>query len=401
MAFLRKNRDGHIIKVEGNPLHPVNGGSLCARGQASLHGLYNPDRFPGPVKRDASGKFEPIPRDRAEEILLRAAGEILKSGKPERIVFMTGIETGTLKGLIDRWVSEMGSPEGHIIFEPFAYESLKTANRTVFGKSAIPLYEIDRADFIVSFNAGFLETWLSNVEYARRFASYRAFRDGRKNPFVYVGPRLSMTAANSDLWVSVPPGREYLIAVGMLRVILDEHLAPALTGDQGNVLAQAVERWPIEKVAVSTGVDARTIRSLAQQFARAKAPLALAEGLPTSAANATETAIAANLLCTVVAGTRNTMDFSRASSYGLTAEAGAVKDLAERMKRGEVDLLLLRDVNPVFSLPFSEDFLKGMERVPLVVSFSSATDETTALAHLVLPTDTPLESWEIMRRGTM
>ncbi|MDY0041394.1 MAG: twin-arginine translocation signal domain-containing protein, partial [Desulforhabdus sp.] len=44
-GLLAKNRDGRIIKVEGNPLHPVNLGALCPRGQASLHGLYNPDRF--------------------------------------------------------------------------------------------------------------------------------------------------------------------------------------------------------------------------------------------------------------------------------------------------------------------------------------------------------------------
>lgn len=48
-GLLAKNRDGRIIKVEGNPLHPVNAGKLCPRGQASLHGLYNPDRFPGPA----------------------------------------------------------------------------------------------------------------------------------------------------------------------------------------------------------------------------------------------------------------------------------------------------------------------------------------------------------------
>ena len=38
-----KVREGRPIKVEGNPDHPVNAGRLCARGQASLQGLYNPD----------------------------------------------------------------------------------------------------------------------------------------------------------------------------------------------------------------------------------------------------------------------------------------------------------------------------------------------------------------------
>ena len=54
-GMLVKNRDGHIIKVEGNPGQPVNTGRLCPRGQASVQGLYNPDRYRGPMSRNGSG----------------------------------------------------------------------------------------------------------------------------------------------------------------------------------------------------------------------------------------------------------------------------------------------------------------------------------------------------------
>jgi hypothetical protein len=39
------HRDGRVTKAEGNPAHPVNRGGLCARGQSSLQGLYDPDRL--------------------------------------------------------------------------------------------------------------------------------------------------------------------------------------------------------------------------------------------------------------------------------------------------------------------------------------------------------------------
>ena len=42
---------GRALKVEGNANNPVNLGKTCARGQATLHGLYNPDRVTGPLKR--------------------------------------------------------------------------------------------------------------------------------------------------------------------------------------------------------------------------------------------------------------------------------------------------------------------------------------------------------------
>src|SRR3989304_2436020 len=38
--------NGRARKIEGNPLHPLNRGQLCARGQAGLQVLYNPDRRP-------------------------------------------------------------------------------------------------------------------------------------------------------------------------------------------------------------------------------------------------------------------------------------------------------------------------------------------------------------------
>src|SRR5438105_6473418 len=56
-------REGRAKKVEGNPRHPVNRGKLCARGQASLQGLYNPDRITGPLRRNGTrgnGRFDPV-----------------------------------------------------------------------------------------------------------------------------------------------------------------------------------------------------------------------------------------------------------------------------------------------------------------------------------------------------
>src|ERR671938_1272155 len=50
-GIIAETRDGRTIKLEGNPDHPVNRGAICARGQAALQGMYNPDRFRGPMVR--------------------------------------------------------------------------------------------------------------------------------------------------------------------------------------------------------------------------------------------------------------------------------------------------------------------------------------------------------------
>src|SRR5512136_2119333 len=112
-GLLAKNRDGHIIKVEGNPLHPVNQGKLCARGQASVQGLYNPDRIKGPLKKNSQGEWEGVSWEDGENIMTEQILQSTSRGKEGRIVFLTELTTGTLRDLIVLWLSQMGS-QGHV-----------------------------------------------------------------------------------------------------------------------------------------------------------------------------------------------------------------------------------------------------------------------------------------------
>jgi anaerobic selenocysteine-containing dehydrogenase/Fe-S-cluster-containing dehydrogenase component len=392
-GLLAKNRDGRIIKVEGNPLHPTNNGKLCARGQASLHGLYNPDRYKEPLRRNAQGDFGPISWEQGQEVLVNHLREIVAKDRGDRIVFMSDLMTGTLRDLVGQWLAELGQSEGAVLYEPFAYEPLRKANQLVFGVNGIPSYRMDRADFLVSFGAGFLETWLSNVEYTRQFAAFHELRNSSKHPFVFVGPRLSMTAANADVWIKVAPGDEYLVALGMLCVILEEDLVPRGSADRRELLAGLVKHWTLGRIVTHTGVAEEQLRAVARQFATAKKPLALAEGMAQTVPNATATAVAANLLCALQPGTQETIDFGSLSAYTEVTRAAGLRDLTERMRRGDIDLFLICNANPLFSLPPAWDFLQSLEAVPMVVSFSSAVDETSSKAHLILPTHTPLESW--------
>jgi anaerobic selenocysteine-containing dehydrogenase/Fe-S-cluster-containing dehydrogenase component len=390
-GLLAKNRDGRVIKLEGNPGHPINKGGLCPRGQASLQGVYNPDRFHGPMARIGPGRFRPISWNNAEARLVELVRHQVERGAAERMAFITDLVTGTLKDLINRWLSEMGAP-APLMHEALAYEPLRSANEIVFGQDGIPSYRIDQADFLIAFGSGFLETWLSNVKYAHQFAAFHTPRRGRKNFFAFVGPRNSLTAANADHWVSVEPGREYLVALGLLRTILDEDICPVLQAGQKAVLHQALSRFPVSEIARKTGIPEKTMRNLGRRFARAERPLALAEGLPHSP-NATATAVAANLLCTLISGTAETIDFGRRSALSRVARPTELRELADRMRMGEIELLLIHEANPVFAFPEAWNFPESLERVPAVVSFSSCVDETSQHAHLVLPAHTPLESW--------
>src|ERR687888_241073 len=71
-GVIARNREGRVVKLEGNPDHPVNRGALCARGQAALQGAYHPDRFAGPRLREGSA-VAPIGWDDALKIVAEKA----------------------------------------------------------------------------------------------------------------------------------------------------------------------------------------------------------------------------------------------------------------------------------------------------------------------------------------
>ena len=79
-GVLAKNREGRVIKLEGNPAHPINAGKLCMRGQAALQGVYNPDRITTPLLREKD-RWMPLGFAEAESLLReKAADDIVVCG---------------------------------------------------------------------------------------------------------------------------------------------------------------------------------------------------------------------------------------------------------------------------------------------------------------------------------
>src|SRR6266478_3901338 len=207
-GLVAKNRDGRVIKLEGNPDHPVNAGALCIRGQAQLQGLYHPDRFRGAQSGGQAAAWEDVEKQAGDKM-----GALAKGRQGSRIALVSGLETGSLGRLMDEWTRALGA-RPRIAYEPLGYEALRAANRAAFGRDAIPHYAIEEAGYLLSFGADFLETWINPVAYAGAFARMHALGRGRAGTFVHVEPRQSMTAANADEWLRNAPGTEGVLALG-------------------------------------------------------------------------------------------------------------------------------------------------------------------------------------------
>lgn len=383
-GMIARVRDGRVLKVDGNPDHPVNRGALCLRGQAAPQGLYNPDRFPGPMARDEHGRLQAITLQRNEgdddtahgarlwEDASRRLQKALASARGRRVVWIGGLETGAMDELIGRFLAAVAPGAARLTFETFAYEPLRTAAARVLGAPVVPQFRIAEARTLISFGADFLETWVSNVEYQRDFAAWRtARREGRDaRRFVFFGPRLSLTAANADEWVPIRPGTEGLAARAM---------AAAVSGGDFTALAE------------QAGVNPDVFRRLAEEFRRgASLALPVGEGSHTEDATAANEAIlrmnqaAGNVGRTVIPGEPHAL-----SAVSSNAE---VMDALQDMAANPPALVFIHHANPFYSLP-PEVVENAFKNVGEVVSFSSFPDETTAHASLVLPDHTFLESW--------
>jgi molybdopterin-containing oxidoreductase family iron-sulfur binding subunit len=380
-----KTREGRPIKLEGNPDHPVNRGALCARGQVGIGRTYHPDRFAKPMKRGADGQLVAIEWDEAIALL---AAELKKSGNR---TWMLGGQTGpTASAALDGWIAAVGAG-GRVVYEPFAPEALLGATKTLFGVATEPVFDLSSADLVIDFGSDFLETGLSPTEHARQLAASRdvAVDADRKARFVYVGPRLSMTASNADEWLAAKPGTEGLLALALASVALG---SGGGTEAARTALGPVLARFDAASVAQQTGVPADTITRLGKALAQAKAPVALPPGAALASRRATATCGAVLLLDWALGAVGNAVkcpadDGRRRPSY---RETLALVDL---MKTGKVGVLLVHGANPVHSMPPAAGFADALGEVPFVVSFASTPDETSAHAHLILPDHTPLESW--------
>jgi molybdopterin-containing oxidoreductase family iron-sulfur binding subunit len=380
-GVLAENNNGRVTKLEGNPDHPVNEGALCIRGQAALQGAYHPDRIAGPR---LNGK--PVSWDDARTALSDKLAAARSAGKGSGIALVSQLENGSLAALMDTFAKALGA-RPRVAFEPFAYEAIRAANRQAFGRDAIPYYAFEDAHVVLSFGADFIETWLSTVEYSRNFSRMHALKHGRAGTFIQVEPRQSLTAANADLWVQNTPGTEGLLALAILKAMPADNLADTSFAD-------AVRGIDLEAAAKETGVSVETITAIAHTFASAKPGLAVGGGVAMTGPNATQTQVAINLLNAAAGNVGKTVRFGADSVFGMASPYKDVAALSEAMTAGEIEVLLLAGgVNPAFTLPGGLKVADAIRKVPFVVSFASLPDETTALAHLVLPDTHWLETW--------
>ncbi len=380
-----KTREGRAIKLEGNPVHPINAGRICSHGQSALQGLYNPGRVQAPMARQADGSFKAITWDEAIALL---AGKL--QGAAGKIAVISGAGRGSFTDLLAAWTAAQG---GRLVrYQPFGFEPVRAASQRVFGVNEVPAYDFAAAKYIVSFGADFLEQWISPVEHQRGFAESHGFSNGEMAKHVWFAPRMSLTGLNADEWHAPRPGSEAAIALAMANVLLNERTGnPA----DANGLRNALSAWTPEKAQEASGVGAEIIRRVARELAGAQPSLVVAGGAGNQHRGAAELCAAVNILNYIAGNVGRTVRFGADQDTG--DGYAAMVALVDAIGRGEAQVAIVHDANPAYSLPKAAGFDAKFAKAAFKVSTSLYLDETAALCDLLLPNHHPLERWDDLR----
>ena len=391
-GILAKNREGRVVKLEGNPFHPINRGRLCMRGHAALQDIYNPDRLKTPLLRE-NNSWRPISFSKAESILRTRTREAAGKG-PDRVGLMTETVGDSMMSLFKAVMQNFQSSEP-LVYEPFAYESLKTANEKIFGIDGLVSYHMEKADVLLSFGADFLETWLSPVEYARKFKAMHAQQNGRKNLFFHVSPFQSLTGANADHWLACRPGSESVVALGLVRQALDIGKGRDLPRSYHEFMNKLTAPYTQDEVLQRSGISLDHYEKLIIQLVESRRPLVLGTNTGASGLNGVQTNLAVNLLNLLLDPQLRLIDFNNRHRVETAARRSEVLNFLVNPGLNDTDLLMLNNVNPVFSMAPDSGAREALARdKTFVVSFGNFLNETSEMADLIFPVRMPLETWD-------
>jgi anaerobic selenocysteine-containing dehydrogenase len=437
--------DARAVKIEGRTDYPVNPGGICPLGAGGLQLLYNEDlRFTGPMKRvgpKGSGQFVEIPWPEALRELANRLNGLRRAGKPETVMAVDGnAQRSTMSLMIRRLLEALGSP--NYVRIPCAEDTYAMANRLMMGRDSSMAYDLENADFILSFGCGLVDGWGAPGRMLHAWGSWHNDPSKKKVSIVQVEPRASNTASKADKWLAALPGTEGALALGLAHVMVKEGLfnvsfvpdhtfgfadwTSADGKEHRGFKSLVLEKYPPEIVAKITGLNSGDIVSLARDFARAKAPVALCgkgkgylngsllEFMAVQALNALvgninqpggvlvhpplplspwpeveKDAIAREGLMKARLDQAGSRRFPFAQSL-----INSLPEVIVEKSLSPVDTLLVFSANPAYCLPDGGAFHHALEKIPYVVSFSPYRDETALKADLILPDHSYLEKTE-------
>ena len=372
LGVLVESHMNRPTKVEGNPEHPASLGATDALAQASVLGLYDPDRSHSVVRAGQISTWDAFLTD----LTTRAGGFEANGGRGLALLFEE-TSSPTLHAQLAR-LRERYPELGVFHWSPLHRDQARAGALLAFGRDVVTRYSFDQARVVLSLDADFLgsgEPGCAGVRHARDFATSRR---GRAD-----------AAVMNRLYVAES-------SVGLTGAMADHRLALAPSRVEVFARLLAVELGLRSPSPVTQAAPERE-RAFARAVAR---DLSAHAGSGLVLAGACQSAVVHALAHRINAALKNvgaTVEYAAPAHPWQDGALESVAALVRSIRAGEVDALVLVGGNPVYDAPADLDFREALREVAYRVHLASHVDETSSLCHWHLPQAHALESWSDAR----
>ncbi|WP_226002580.1 molybdopterin-dependent oxidoreductase [Paenibacillus sp. BJ-4] len=271
-GLLLHKENGKIVKVTGNPDHPITKGAICNKVRNMTERVYDPDRVLYPLKRvgpKGEGKFERISWEEAVETITGRFKELIRTDGPESILpysFYGNMGVLSVDGMDRRFFNALGSSR---LDQTICSVAGNEGWASVMGfKGGTSPEDTEDADLIIVWGGNVISTNMHQVVLAEK-----ARKKGAK--VVVIDVHRNRTAQWADWFIPLYPGTDTALALGMMNVLFEQ----GLTDDEflrcytlgHEELREHVKTYTPERVARITGIPAADIIHLAEMYGQARA----------------------------------------------------------------------------------------------------------------------------------
>lgn len=373
---------GQPVRALPNPEHPLGGG-LSALAAAEVQLMYSPARVKAPLRRSSDGAYVRISWDEALKMLedgLKSAGS--------SVAAVSGDESGSSMEVLSAFLRSRGSQELYMM--PSEMQAATRAWELMGGNGQVG-YDLEDCDYVLAIGANMLESWGTFIRNRKLFAESHPHGEDATCKLVYAGPVQNNSAAVAAQWVSMKPGSETALALGLAALLVQQ--GRSINSDHASEFKAMLAEFTPQKVEGFTGVSLAALKGLAEALLKAKKPAVLvgSEFGQGGGAAAVMAGFAVNFLL------RNNVLKDLPMAYVVTEGAKMraeifQRDLAAYLGKGpKPQAVIFYEANPVYALPAPKRTAAAISAMPFKVSFSAFMDETASLCDLVLPMPLGLE----------
>lgn len=266
-GLLVHKQDGKIVKIEGDPDHPITQGHICNKVRHMGERIYDKKRIKTPLKRvgpKGSGEFAPISWEEAIQTVTNHWKKLIQDEGPESILpysFYGNMGNLSAEGMDRRFFHYLGSSQLDRTICSLA--GTVGYNYTMGGSYGTDPADMTETKLFIFWGVNAVSTNMHQVAIAQK-----ARKKGAK--IVVIDVHKNQTGRMADWFIPILPGSDGALALGIMHILYKEELVDRTFLEQYTVgykeLEEHLEQYHPEMVSSLTGVPVEELYQLARMY---------------------------------------------------------------------------------------------------------------------------------------